>query len=82
VAKIELGETPYQALARELAEELDFKPAEDEARFLGIFTCPAANEPGYWLLAHLFQIQSDSREFTVAAELEEAIWVSREGAGD
>jgi len=78
--KVETGETPYQALARELAEELCFTPTENEARYLGAFECPAANEPGHLLVAHLFHIRAPHRDFTVAAELDEAMWVSADAA--
>lgn len=80
--KIEPGETPFQALARELTEELAFTPREEEAQFLGTFSCPAANEPDHRLEAHLFRIHVDSNELTIAAELEEAEWVSPERTPD
>jgi 8-oxo-dGTP pyrophosphatase MutT (NUDIX family) len=78
--KIDPGESPLQALLRELAEELHFIAAKDEARFLGTFSCAAANEPGHSLEAHLFHVAAVGRPFTVAAELEEAVWVSVEAA--
>ena len=73
--KIRAGETPFQALARELTEELHFTPSEEDVHFLGTFTCAAANEPGYQLDAHLFHIRAGNHAFAVAAELEEALWV-------
>jgi 8-oxo-dGTP pyrophosphatase MutT (NUDIX family) len=73
--KIDPGETPFEALARELTEELGFTPAEREARFLGTFRAQAANEPGRLLHASLFHIRS-RRNFEIAAELEEALWVT------
>lgn len=80
--KIDVGETPYQALARELTEELNFTPTEAEVRFLGTFSCPAANEPDHLLEAHLFHIRTHDREFAVAAELEEGIWIEIEDADE
>ena len=77
--KIERNETPYQALARELTEELNFTPTEDEAQFLGTFSCQAANEEDHLLEAHLFHIRAN-REFDVAAELEESVWISTDDA--
>ena len=73
--KIDPGETARGALLRELAEELRFKPAKDDACFLGTFSSMAANEPGQLLNASLFHLRA-RREFEIAAELEEAIWVS------
>lgn len=78
--KIDPGETPLEALIRELSEELDFTPPAADARFLGMFSCPAANEPGHRLDAHLFHIRANGREFAIAAELEEAMWVSADTA--
>jgi 8-oxo-dGTP pyrophosphatase MutT (NUDIX family) len=78
--KIEPGETPFDALARELTEELDFTPKREEARFLGTFASDAANEPGHSLEAHLFHIRVRGREFRPASELEEAVWVPIEAA--
>jgi 8-oxo-dGTP pyrophosphatase MutT (NUDIX family) len=74
--KIDPGETPFEALARELTEELEFTPTEEEAQFLGTFSCPAANEPDHRLEAHLFHIQAAGRQFAAAGELEQAVWVS------
>lgn len=78
--KIESGETPFEALVRELSEELHFAPTAQEAQFLGTFACAAANEPEHSLEAHLFHIRANNREFTVSAELEEAVWISPDAA--
>ncbi len=72
--KIDPGETPFQALARELQEELGFTPMEDQAHYLGTFCCEAANEPGHVLTASLFHVRM-RRDFQVSAELEEALWI-------
>lgn len=45
--KIEPGEPAAQALARELEEELGLIVDPAQAEFLGEFTAPAANEPGF-----------------------------------
>jgi 8-oxo-dGTP diphosphatase len=78
--KIDLHETPFEALARELHEELGFTPAEGDVHFLGTFSSKAANEPGHIVEAHLFRFCAPDTQFQVAAELEEAIWVSAETA--
>ena len=80
--KIDPGETPFEALLRELHEELNFTPSDGEPRFLGTFSCPAANERGCLLHAHLFHIRADDRPFTVAAELEEAVWIAPDAADE
>lgn len=72
--KIESGERPEVALARELKEELnaDFNP--DEMIPLGRFTDLAANEPGHQLFADMFRICTTQTNFLPSAEIEEVIW--------
>ncbi|MGE8546869.1 NUDIX domain-containing protein [Alcaligenes sp. WGS1538] len=73
--KLEAGETPLQALQRELEEELGLAGSETaHARYEGFFECPAANEPGHVVHAHVFTLTLD-RAIQAAAELEEARWV-------
>jgi len=78
--KIEPGETPAEALNRELGEELGFAPEQDGAWLIGTFSCQAANEPDRSLEAHLFHVRTAARPFDIAAELDEALWVSIEAA--
>jgi 8-oxo-dGTP pyrophosphatase MutT (NUDIX family) len=73
--KIDAGETPFEALVRELTEELCFAPTPDEAHWLGDFTAIAANEPGRMLEAQLFHVRAHGRTFVPAAELDEVIWI-------
>ena len=80
--KIEEGETPFEALSRELFEELHFRVTEEQTRFVGTFSCAAANEPDHLLEAHLFHIRVKDREFAIAAELEQAVWISTDAARD
>ncbi|WHU03345.1 NUDIX domain-containing protein [Sphingomonas sp. NIBR02145] len=70
--KIEPGETPLEALRRELAEEIGL--AISEARPLGCFQSPAANEPGRVVEAELFHLTAP-HEPSAAAEIAEARWV-------
>ena len=72
--KIEAYELPVHALARELEEELGLQIDPAQAAFLGQFSAPAANEPGFVVQADIFQLTIDA-EVTPAAEIEEVIWV-------
>ena len=72
--KIEAHELPVQALARELEEELGLVIDPTQATFLGQFSAPAANEPGFVVQAEIFQLTIDA-EVSPAAEIEEVIWV-------
>ena len=78
--KIEAGESRFEALARELYEELNLVVARSEARFIGEFACEAANEPGNRLEAHVFHVRCQRNQLVPAAELSEAIWVTLEAA--
>jgi 8-oxo-dGTP diphosphatase len=77
--KIEPGETPIEALRRELAEEIGL--AITDACALGRFEAPAANEPGRVVEAELFHLTAP-HDPAIAAEIEEAIWVEIARAGD
>ncbi|VVQ16077.1 hypothetical protein PS925_04113 [Pseudomonas fluorescens] len=72
--KIEAHELPVQALARELEEELGLRIDPAQASFLGQFSAPAANEPGFTVQAEIFQLTIAS-DVTPAAEIEEVVWV-------
>lgn len=72
--KIEGGESAFAALQRELNEELGLVITQDQPRYLGAFSAPAANEPGYVVKAEIFHIALD-QPVAKAAEIEEIIWV-------
>ncbi|MNG16343.1 hypothetical protein D3C84_1002500 [compost metagenome] len=72
--KIEAHELPVHALARELEEELGLEIDPAQATFLGQFSAPAANEPGFVVQADIFQLTIDA-DVTPAAEIEEVIWI-------
>jgi 8-oxo-dGTP pyrophosphatase MutT (NUDIX family) len=72
--KIEAHEQPAHALARELEEELGLVIDPTHATFLGQFSAPAANEPGFVVQAELFLLTIDA-DVTPAAEIEEVIWI-------
>ncbi|MEQ4257436.1 MULTISPECIES: NUDIX hydrolase [Pseudomonas syringae group] len=72
--KIEPGEPAPQALARELEEELGLIVDPAQAVFLGEFTAPAANEPGFEVNCQLYEVRTDA-QVVPAAEIEEVLWV-------
>lgn len=77
--KIEPGELPAAALARELCEELGIVVDPATAFHLGSFSASAANEPDACVEAELFEL-SITGEPVPAAEIEEMIWLSPEAA--
>lgn len=72
--KIDAGEQPSQALARELNEELGLLIDPATAVYLGQFAAPAANEPGFVVEAEVFQVNIDV-PVAPAAEIEEVRWI-------
>ena len=78
--KIDAGEQPAQALARELHEELNLRIDPNVAVYLGKFSAPAVNEPGFTVEAELFQVNIDVT-VTPAAEIEEVRWIDPAGDG-
>jgi len=79
--KIDAGEQPAEALVRELHEELGLCIDPAAAIYLGQFSAPAANEPGFVVEAELFQVNIDV-PVTPAAEIEEVRWIDPAGDGN
>lgn len=72
--KIDPGETPQQALHRELAEEIGLTLPDHAVRYEGIFREEAANEPGADVVAHAFTARLHT-EVLPQAEIEEVRWL-------
>ena len=78
--KIEPHEQPITALARELEEELALKIDPANATYLGHFSAPAVNEPGFEVQAELFLLHTQ-QSVAPAAEIEEVQWIDPQGDG-
>lgn len=74
--KIEAGESPVDALCRELHEEIGFYVDRSTPLHLGCFTAPAANEPGQSVQADLFHVRI-AHDPAPSLEIEEAVWADR-----
>jgi len=79
--KIEPGESPVEALAREVGEELGTGLDASTVRALGRFSAPAANEPDHVVDADLFLARLDDVP-RPAAEIVELAWVDPTEPGD
>jgi 8-oxo-dGTP pyrophosphatase MutT (NUDIX family) len=79
--KIEPGEEPLAALAREVVEELGTVLDPSSVRALGRHHAVAANEPGHWVDAYIYLVRLDGTP-AAAAEIEEMRWVDPSAPGD
>jgi 8-oxo-dGTP diphosphatase len=79
--KIDAGETPVAALRRELREELSLDIGEDEPRYLGRFTAPAANEADATVVAEVYLLHV-AAAVVPQAEIEVAQWVDTAEPGN
>ncbi|MEZ2131554.1 MULTISPECIES: NUDIX domain-containing protein [unclassified Sinorhizobium] len=80
--KIEPGESPDHALARELAEEIGLTVDPAALMPFGRFEAPAANEPDHMVVADVFRLDIQSRDVKSAGEIEEIRWISPIDPGD
>lgn len=81
--KIDAGETPAQALIRELKEELGLEVSAAELSCLGQFAAEAANEAATRITADLFALNTPLAADAAqpAQEIAEAIWVNPRHTG-
>lgn len=77
--KINAGETPREALARELHEELGLRVDPAVLAAVGRLTAPAANETGATVEAELFRLDRAAGPLAALAEI---AWVDPSDAGD
>jgi 8-oxo-dGTP diphosphatase len=74
--KIEPGESPIQALIRELNEELQIKVEEKDLSPLKTFTAPASGNEQDQLIMDVFMINHFEGNPTPDNEIEEVAWIS------
>jgi 8-oxo-dGTP diphosphatase len=80
--KIEAGETPKQALVRELKEEISIDVTEDDLEPFGNFQAEAANHPGRQVHMQAFIVTKWQGDIRPASEIEDMRWVGGEAVGD
>ena len=77
--KPEAGEDTVTTAVRELVEETGLVVAPERMEFIGTFNAPAANEPGYNIVAQCVRVRLEPGEELLAkadAEIAEANWFS------
>jgi DNA polymerase-3 subunit epsilon len=72
--KIESGESAFDALTRELREEVGLDLDPDVTEYLGSFRAVAANEPDTVVRAEVFAL-TIGHELFAAGEIEELLWI-------
>ncbi|HSW99388.1 MAG TPA: NUDIX domain-containing protein [Candidatus Saccharimonadales bacterium] len=80
--RIEPGETPQQALVRELKEEFTITVREQDLEPFDTFTADAANHPGQKVHMVVFMVKKWQGEITPAAEVEEMRWLTSDIPAD
>ena len=76
--KINPGESPLNALRRELMEELNCIPLRPQ--FCGTFSAPAVNEPQQIVEAAVYRVQLEGT-LSPAAEIAEIAWIDPTNPG-
>lgn len=79
---IELGETPRQALVRELQEEFAIDVDENNLVEFGTFFAEAAGRDGKTLRMDVFTVQGWDGEPRPNSEVEEIRWITSDIPGD
>jgi 8-oxo-dGTP diphosphatase len=72
--KRDVGESDVAALSREIAEELGCIIRDASAQALGVFDCPAANEPGFQVNATVYAVDVEG-PIKPAGEIDQVVWI-------
>lgn len=78
--KIETGETPIQALIRELNEEVSIVVNEKDIKVFGTFFAQSVNNTQLTLKMDVFLINSWQGEIAPSHEIESIAWVTSENS--
>ena len=73
--KIEPGESPKQALVRELKEEVSITVQETDLEFFGEYSAEAANHKGRMVHVKAYIVKKWTGSITASAEIEELLWL-------
>jgi 8-oxo-dGTP diphosphatase len=73
--KIEPGESSFDALRRELGEELGLDLPAEAFTWVGTFEEDAANEPGHRVRAEVYSVTVEAAAPVAAAEIAECRWI-------
>lgn len=79
--KRDAGESDVAALSREIVEELGCRVVSGSAQALGVFDCPAANEPGFQVRAAVYAIDVEGA-IEPRAEIDRMVWVDPKALPD
>ncbi len=74
--RIEPGETPAQALVRELQEEFTIDVDEADLEPFGSFSAEAANHPNQQVHMEVFMVKKWRGDITPGSEVEELLWLT------
>ena len=73
---IEEGETPQQALIRELMEEFQITVTEEDLEKFNTFSAPAAGNESRQVIMDVFMVKNFQGEPTPDNEVEEIAWIT------
>ncbi len=73
---IEDGESPKEALVRELLEEFKIKVTEEDLKKFGTFCHPAVGQDGKMVCMEVYFVNSWSGEIIPDNEVEEICWIT------
>jgi 8-oxo-dGTP diphosphatase len=80
--KIEAGETPEQALVRELKEEISIEADPSDLKFFGEYTAEAANHPGQQVHMRAYIVTKWQGDIRPDSEVEELRWLTTDIPAD